>query len=54
MKLEQTVIVEKGDTLSHIAERFLHNFARWPELARFNELPNPHLIIPGQRIKLPA
>lgn len=45
---EETVyIVKKGDTLWAIGLR--HN-TTWQELARRNNLANPHLIFPGQRI----
>lgn len=51
--VKAVVIVEKGDTLSHIAERFLGRALAWPVLARLNQLRNPHLIFPGQVIQLP-
>lgn len=47
------VTVEAGDTLSHIALRHMGDANRWPFLGRFNNLRNPHLIFPGQRIRLP-
>jgi nucleoid-associated protein YgaU len=47
------ITVERGDTLSHIAQRFMGNANRWPFLARFNNLRDPHLIFPRQRIRLP-
>ena len=43
-------IVRRGDTLSHIAR--LHN-TTWPLLAQYNALSNPHLIFPGQIIRIP-
>lgn len=47
------VIVEKGDTLSEIAERELGRASAWRWIAAFNRLANPHLILPGQIIVLP-
>lgn len=50
---EDTVRVESGDTLSGIAQRFLGNSARWPEIQDLNNIENPNLIFPGQLINLP-
>lgn len=47
---DKVVFVKTGDTLSHIAQR--HN-TTWPELAKYNNLDNPDLIFPGQRIRIP-
>lgn len=46
------VIVEKGDTLSEIAEEFLGSSSKYKELATLNNLPNANLIVIGQKIKL--
>lgn len=45
-------IVVKGDTLWHIARRYIHNPYRYPELARLSNIRNPDLIYPGQRVKI--
>ena len=39
--------VKKGDTLSHIAQKY---GCTWQFLAKINNLSNPHLIYPGQKI----
>lgn len=43
-------IVQPGDTLSAIARQY---GTVWERLQEMNELDNPHLIFPGQRIELP-
>lgn len=50
------VIVEAGDTLSHIAQRTMGYARLWPVLAAINRhaIPNPHLITPGQIVVIPA
>lgn len=45
--------VEKDDYLGHIADRYLGDFDRYPELARLNEIRNPDRIRPGQLLHLP-
>lgn len=44
-------IVKPGDTLGEIAKHF---GTTWRTLQNLNHLKNPHLIYPGQKIKLPA
>lgn len=46
--------VQRGDYLGGIADRYLGDFERFRELARINRLRNPDLILPGQRVRLPA
>ncbi|MBZ2175891.1 5'-nucleotidase C-terminal domain-containing protein [Schnuerera sp. xch1] len=43
--------VKPGDVLWRIAEKFGET---WEKLAEYNELANPHLIFPGQKILIPA
>jgi len=45
-------IVVKGDTLWHIAKRYINNPYRYPELARLSHIKNPDLIYPGNKVKI--
>jgi LysM repeat protein len=45
--------VERGDYLGHIADRYLGEFDRYPELAKLNKIRDPDLIRPGQKLHLP-
>ncbi len=45
-------IVVKGDTLWHIAKRYVHNPWRYPELAKLSKIKNPDLIYPGDRVTI--
>ncbi|WDP93385.1 MAG: FecR domain-containing protein [Desulfobacter sp.] len=49
-----TVVVAQKDNLVNICKVWLEAPNNWPAVARFNRLENPHLIYPGQRIKIPA
>ena len=49
----KTYVVEKGDTLWDISAVFLQQPWLWPQLWRLNpEINNPHLIYPGDVLKL--
>ncbi|MFT4200184.1 LysM peptidoglycan-binding domain-containing protein [Gordonia sp. (in: high G+C Gram-positive bacteria)] len=50
---EKTYTVVEGDTLWAIAERFLGDGDKFPQLAELNGIANPDLINVGQVIKLP-
>jgi LysM repeat protein len=43
-------VVKSGDTLSGICSKY---GASWKQVASYNNLKNPHLIYPGQKIKIP-
>lgn len=51
---ERTVVhsVVKGDTLWDIANRYLNDPWRFPELAKRSGIRNPDLIYPGNRVRL--
>jgi hypothetical protein len=45
--------IKKGDTLWDISQRFNDTPWQWPDLWRENtQIPNPHWIYPGERIRL--
>lgn len=53
--IENTVHVERGDTLWKIAERHLGKGSAWPRIAEANpELKDPNHIQPGQTLRLPG
>lgn len=49
----RTYTIKKGDTLWGISERFIKDPYYWPTLWSHNpEITNPHLIYPGQKVRL--
>ena len=46
--------VEKGDKLIHLCRKYLEDPERWREVAKFNRMKNPDLILPGQGVKIPV
>lgn len=46
--------VEKGDKLIHLCRKYLEDPGKWREVAKFNRMKNPDLILPGQRVKIPV
>ena len=45
-------VVVKGDTLWHIAKRYINDPYKYPELARLSHIKNPDLIYPGDKVKI--
>lgn len=43
--------VKQGDNLWTICKKFLGNPMKYPEIAKLNNIKNPHLIYPGQVIR---
>ncbi len=43
-------VVTPGNTLWFIAMRYIKNPYRYPELARLNNIENPDLIYPGDKV----
>jgi LysM repeat protein len=50
---EQTYYVEQGDNLWKIAEKHYGSGFTWIKLSIINELDNPRLIYPGQKLTIP-
>ena len=46
--------VARKDTLSGICQRYLDRPEQWPAIAKINKLRDPYLILPGQRLVIPA
>ena len=52
----QSIIIHRirwGDTLWHLSRRFYGTPWRFPEIAEFNQIPNPDLIIAGEDLEIP-
>ena len=45
-------VVVKGDTLWAIANQYVRDPWRYPELARLSSIKNPHRIYPGNKVKI--
>jgi septal ring factor EnvC (AmiA/AmiB activator) len=48
------VTIEKGDTLWDLCQRHLTDPLRWRELSEYNDFTNPHLIYPGEQLRIPV
>ena len=53
---EQVYTVVAGDSLSKIAKRFYGDANKWPRIHEANrdQIKNPGLIHPGQRLRIPG
>ena len=53
---EQSYTVQKGDTLSHIAQKHYGKASAWPRIFEANrdQLDDPDRIKPGQVLRIPA
>jgi len=53
---EQSYVVVAGDSLSKIAKRHYGDASQWPRIFEANrdQISNPDLIHPGQRLKIPG
>ncbi|MBI3289632.1 MAG: LysM peptidoglycan-binding domain-containing protein, partial [Elusimicrobia bacterium] len=51
----QSIVVQPGDTLWAIANKFLKDPARWDEIVRHNRLPtkDPTVALPGMTLRVP-
>ena len=52
----QEVTIEAGDTMWSIANKYLKDPRRWPEIVKHNDLPtsDPTIALPGTRLKIPV
>lgn len=52
---EEYYVIKKGDTLSHIAQRYYGKASRWKDLFEANRevILDPDKIFPGQKIRIP-
>ena len=48
------VTIEQGDTLTGLAQRWLAEPKRWPELQRHNKIQDPHRLVPGSALAIPV
>ncbi|EXI81123.1 MAG: LysM domain protein [Candidatus Accumulibacter appositus] len=46
--------VRPGDTLIGIAERYLIQAWQWPRIQRDNKVDDPHRMLPGMVLRIPA
>ena len=53
---EETTLITivKGDTLWDLCQEHLKDPTKWPELKKYNDFSNPHLIYPGEKLRIPV
>ncbi len=51
----QTYVVQRGDSLSQIAQKVYGDASRWREILKANEdqIKDPKVILPGQELRIP-
>ena len=47
------ITIEKGDTLWDLCQEHLKDPLQWRELSKYNDFTNPHLIFPGEQLRIP-
>ena len=47
------VTIVKGDTLWDLCQKHLKDPLQWRELSKYNDFTNPHLIYPGEKLRIP-
>jgi nucleoid-associated protein YgaU len=52
-KKPKTYVVQEGDSLSSIAEKFYGDLYKWPKLMEANRLTNPNMIEVGMVLIIP-
>ena len=50
----QLITIVKGDTLWDLCQEHLKDPLRWRELSKYNDFTNPHLIYPGEALRIPV
>lgn len=52
----QEIKVNPGDTMWSIANKYLKDPQKWPEIVKYNQLPtaDPTIALPGSKIKIPV
>ncbi|MYC76731.1 LysM peptidoglycan-binding domain-containing protein [Candidatus Poribacteria bacterium] len=50
----QLITIVKGDTLWDLCQEHLKDPLRWRELSKYNDFTNPHLIYPGESLRIPV
>ena len=48
------ISIVKGDTLWDLCQKHLKDPLRWRELGKYNDFTNPHLIYPGEQLRIPV
>ena len=48
------ITIVKGDTLWALCQKHLKDPLQWRELSKYNDFTNPHLIYPGEQLRIPV